>query len=64
MKIATKKSARGVSHQKTSRNYISVSFGKSESEELKNAAKESGRSVSGFLRYSAMKYIAELKSEK
>ena len=53
----------GVSHPKRDRAYVSVGFQKDEALDVKDAAKESGRSVSGFLRYAALRLVSEMKEK-
>lgn len=42
---------------------MSVGFLKDEALDVKDAAKESGRSVSGFLRYAALRLVSEIKEK-
>ena len=58
MKNATKSKVRdlGVSHP------VSVTFSKAEAEQVKSVAKETGRSVSGLIRFAAMEYIKKINN--
>ena len=59
-----KKVAAGVSHpDKGEWRSVSLKFPKADGERLQSAARESGRSVAGFVRFAAMKYVEELAKE-
>ena len=54
----------GVSHPKEKAwNMVSLRLEKNEAEKLQQAAKDTGRSVSGFVRFAALKYVEELSSQ-
>ena len=58
MSKATKEKSRakGVSHP------VSVTFSKKEAEQVKWAARETGRSVSGLIRFAAMEYLKKINN--
>lgn len=58
MSKTTKDKARvsGVSHP------VSVLFSKEEAEQVKCAARETGRSVSGLIRFAAMEYLKKINN--
>lgn len=61
-KVLSKQRALGVSHLKrSSKMSVSLQFDEKEGEQVVQAAKESGRSVAGFVRYAALRFVESLK---
>ncbi len=50
----------GVSHLKKEWRPVSIKFEKADGDMLERVARETGRSVTGFVRYAAMKYASEV----
>lgn len=61
VKTKVKKQASGVSHPKEKKMGVNLRFSAAEGEMVQQAARESGRSVAGFVRYAALRYLEELK---
>jgi len=51
----------GVSHPKEKKLGVNLRFSAEEGELVQRAARESGRSVAGFVRFAALRYLDELK---
>jgi uncharacterized protein (DUF1778 family) len=54
----------GVSHLKEkSSSMVSLRLNQNEADKVQQAAKDTGRSVAGFVRFAALKYVEELAGQ-
>lgn len=60
-RVHEKKSGSGVSHPKMSaKRSVNLRFDAEEVEQIEQAARETGRTVAGFVRYAALQMLGEL----
>ena len=59
-KVQHHKRVMGVSHLKKAKRSVNLRFDAEEVEKIEKAARESGRSVAGFVRYAALQMLGEV----
>lgn len=59
-KVQSQKRVMGVSHLKKAKRSVNLRFDAEEVEQIEKAARESGRSIAGFVRYAALQMLGEV----